>query len=416
VHLPAASRLQVTPSVGSGKGHLISAPALGWGFDAMRWMLLMLAAVFVASCSEDNCPMVCDHRDDNDSYDPPVCTYIDEPLLISASELASPVGVAGCEFTFDLSHIPIVQDHSFNDLEISYMAPSTCAEDVWLLNGLTWRWEQVDRYSGPWCGAAVGEHYKLVSDGVSEPRQYVDLASELKMLGPSIWDPKVRVLRIHPDYYRLELPRDASGIAFGHGVLWVATRYNAGGTWHNSIYGLSVEGQILSEFAAPSKYAFDLEFDGEYLWLADGSDSVYQITTTGDVVCRFGVATDYPGGLAKVGGVLWLSEYERPNRVPGKIYRIDLATSCQSRNGAILDSLDIPGKWSRSLAWTGASLLVASDSLYELSTDGAIQRAYPLPVSGVHSVAWDGSGVWMLCSGPKGVNGGTKVIARFGLR
>ncbi|MFZ1947886.1 MAG: hypothetical protein WAW06_10115 [bacterium] len=317
---------------------------------------------------------------------------------------------------FDLSETPLVQQHTFTDLEVAYDARSSCREDIWLLNALTSQWDRLDYHSDGWCAPALWRHYVLVSARAAEPTLYVDSALNLTMRGPEIIDPTVRALRIHPGYYRVTLPWVASGVAFGCGGLWVATRFGDAGAWRNSVYRLSVRGEVLSHFPAPSTYASGLEFDGEYLWLADGSDSIFKITTDGDVVCRFGVATDYPGDLARDAAVLWLSEYQRPNNVPGKIYEIDPASSCQCGSATVLDSIDIPGKWSEAIAWTGASLLVASDSLYELDPSEGVRKAYPLPVWGVHSLAWDGSGVWMLCSGPNGTYGAGETLVRLSLR
>jgi len=382
----------------------------------MRYIVLVLAIALSVSCSEVNSPRTCGGCNEGQSYTPPLSTFIDEPLLMSASDVISPTVTDGDVFIFDLTGVPEVQDHSFNDMEVSYTAPSSCDEDVWLFNWVTFEWDKVDDYYHSGCMPAVCIHHLLLSDVVLDPTLYVSETFDLKMLGPAVWEPTVRVLRIHPDYCYVPLPVDASGLAFGCGVLWIAGRFSPSGALHNYIYTVSMSGEVLGSFPAPSRYAFDLDFDGDYLWLADGSDSVYQMTTVGDVVCRFGVATDYPGGLAKADGEIWLSEYERLNRVPGKIYHISLDSSCRSGNAAVLDSLDIPGKWSRSLAWTGASLLVASDSLYELNPSGIVGRTYPIPVSSVQSIAWDGTGVWMLCFGPRGASGGARVAARFNLR
>ena len=344
-------------------------------------------------------------------------TYIDEVIVQEASDWLAPSQSDGRFHVFNLAAAPLIADSTWSDLEITYVTPSTCDEYVWARNYETQMWDLASNPADPgaWCGAAVSDQFHLLSAVGLNPKRYLDSAFKMHLLTQRAGNPRVRVLRISPDYFAIAIPFWASGLAFGDHSLWVSSDWGSGHWRYNMIHNVALDGEILKEFRAPSVYANGLAFDGENLWLADGSDSIFKISQEGDVICRFAVPTEYTGGLTYGAGRLWLSEYE--GLTPSKhIIGIDPAASCSAETALVTDVFKCPGGWSTGLAWTGSHLLAASDSLYEITVEGEVIRAYGLSVQGVEDITWDGDGVWVLSWGPKGCNGRDQVANRFKLR
>jgi len=196
------------------------------------------------------------------------------------------------------------------------------------------------------------------------------------------------------------------GLTYDGQSLWVSSNAS------NELYKVSLSGAILEELAAPSRYPFGLAFDGQNLWLADGTDRIFELTPDGDILCEFSVPTDYPGGLAWGDDKLWLTEYGGSQ----SLFGIEPDASCNTGVAVITDELQTPGGNSYGITWDGTHLLVASDKLYKVTTAGYLAEVYNLPVVSVKDIAWDGEAVWLLNQGPINVWGCDPVISRFRLR
>jgi hypothetical protein len=107
-------------------------------------------------------------------------------------------------------------------------------------------------------------------------------------------------------------PANAAGITRDASHLWVssdATDY---------IYRLTTLGSLVSSFAAPGGDSAGLDWDGQYLWLADAASSgssIYRLTTTGSVVWRFQVPFGRAAGVAWDGAYVWYCSSENPKYV-----------------------------------------------------------------------------------------------------
>lgn len=342
----------------------------------------------------------------------PQTTYIDEPILLKISEPLSPVHIVQDEFTFDFRDVPLIQDGAYNDFDITYVTASSCDEDLSTFNYKTQSWNQIGLSPGPGavCLQVVSVQSHLFSAKGLNAKEYLNERAQMKLRG-QVSTPKVRALEINPDYFAIPIlvqdVYDFNGLTYDGQSLWISSN------WSNKLYKVSLSGTILKEFAAPSGYPFGLAFDGQNLWLADGTDRIFKLTRNGDILCQFSVPTDFPGGLTWGANKLWLTEYEGPNL---RLFGIDPGVSCSAEFAVITDTLQTPGGGSWGLGWDGTYLLVASDSLYHLTTSGAVVRAYGLPVYYAKDIAWDGKAVWLLNWGPKGCASGDPVITRFKLR
>ncbi len=65
------------------------------------------------------------------------------------------------------------------------------------------------------------------------------------------------------------------------------------------------------------------------------------------------------------------------------------------------------------MAWADGRLFVASDRLYIYNSDLEITGSWALPLAYVAGLAWDGSALAFLGSGPGGIGGGATRIVRF---
>ncbi|TET26648.1 MAG: hypothetical protein E3J76_00095 [Candidatus Aminicenantes bacterium] len=359
--------------------------------------------------------------DDSSSPYNPQTIYIDEPIVLEVSAfLSASVNWQG-DFVFDFNGVILVQTDAYNDFELTYWTSSSCDEDVWVYNFRKRRWDQIGFSPGPgiMCFTVITEQGHLFSARGLEAKDYLEEDLEMRVKG-SVSGPKVRALKINPDYFivpiRLENVRSFNGLVHDGESLWISSNSS------DRIYNLSLEGKIIKEFEALAGYPFGLAFDGQDLWLADGSDRIFKMDQEGDVLCQFTVPTDYPGGLTWENDKLWLSEYEHMYGI-SQLFGIDPYASCSAGFAVITDTFDTPEGGSTGLAWDGEYLLVViknpyseAHKLYKIKTSGEVIQSYDIPVKFPKDIAWDGEAVWLLNYGPKDLINHDPVITRFKLR
>jgi hypothetical protein len=340
-----------------------------------------------------------------------VSTYIDEPILLDASETLAPSLSIGDEFLFEFDDISLVENGMYNDFDLAYWTSTSCDTVLWIFNYETGFWDQVDFSPPPGtvCFLVPTKQSHLFSAVQLEVHYYLNEDLEMQLRG-DIDEPAIRALQINSNY--LAVPIIVQGVHYFDGLahdgqsLWVSSNTS------DKLYEVSLSGIVLAEFTAPSRYPFGLAFDGQNLWLADGTDRIFKLNSGGNVLCHFSVPTDYPGGLTWDGSKLWLTEYSGFQRIFG----IEPNESCDTGMAVLTDELRTPGGRSYGLAWNGTYLLVASDNLYQMTTSGEIVQVYSLPVAWVTDIAWNEEGVWLLNMGPKSVWGRDPVITKFRLR
>lgn len=358
--------------------------------------------------------------DDSSSPYNPQTTYIDDPIVLEISTfLSAGVNWQG-DSVFDFSGTMLVQTDDYNDFELTYWTSSSCDEDVWVYNSRKQKWDQIGFSPGPgiMCLTVITEQGHLFSARGLQARDYLDKDLEMRVKG-SVSRPKVRALKINPDYFIVPIMLgnvySFNGLAYDGESLWVCSNFS------DRIYNLALKGRILKEFEAPSEYPFGLAFDGQNLWLADGSDRIFKMDQEGDVLCQFTVPTICPYGLTWERNRLWLSEHGC--LFFHRLFGIDPLASCLSGFAVITDTFDTPEEGSKGLAWEGEYLFGViknpyseAHKLYKIKTSGEVIQSYDIPVKFPEDIAWDGEAVWMLNYGPRDLINHDPVITRFKLR
>jgi len=360
--------------------------------------------------------------DESSSPYNPQTTYIDDPIVLEISTfLSAGVNWQG-ESVFDFSGTMLVQTDDYNDFELTYWTSSSCDEDVWLYNSKKQKWDQIGFSPGPGigCFTVITEQGHLFSARGLQARDYLDKDLEMRVKG-SVSGPKIRALKINPDYFIVPLMLgnvySFNGLAYDGESFWISSNFT------DRIYNLSLEGKIIKEFEAPRGYPFGLAFDGQDLWLADGSNRIFKMDQEGNVLYQFTVPTDYPGGLTWENDKLWLSEYEHMFGI-SQLFGMDPDASCSAGFAVITDTFDTAEEGSRGLAWDGEYLLVVvkknlypeAHKLYKIKTSGEVIQSYDIPVKSPRDIAWDGEAVLLLNYGPKDLIKQDPVITRFKLR
>ncbi len=351
-------------------------------------------------------------------------TYIDDPILLAESDQISPAYTDGDTFVFECFVIPMVRQSEANDFELSYITGSSCDEDVWVYNFKTQAWDQIGFYPGPGflCFTVISQQSHLFSDKGFKAEDYLNEMLQMKVRG-AVGAPKVRALRINPDYFavplRVERVRDYYGLTHDRDSLWISSRHP------DRLYNVSFEGFVLNEFELPSECPVGLAFDGQFLWLADGINQIFKMTRDGTALCQFSVPTDYPGGLAWGKNQLWLSEYEQMLFTLCSLVSINPQLSCQTGSADVTNTFEIPDIGGRGLAWDGTNILVAGEDssiserpcwLLKMTPAGEEIQRYELLVKHVQDIAWDGNTVWILNYGLKELRSSDPVISCFKLR
>jgi sugar lactone lactonase YvrE len=370
--------------------------------------VLLILAVSLALSSCDGGPSSA-----SDGSGLPDGTYIDEPIILAGSEPQTPIHSVHEEYVYDFSRVALVSSLHYTDLEISYVTPTSCDEDVYVFNFQTQSWAQIG--FAP-ISAGCAQFWRLQTHLFSAKglvaSEYLNESFQMRVR-TRMAAPTIRALRLNPDYRAIplsHLPQGTfDGITFDGQSLWLSSR------WPATLYSLSITGDVLKSFPAPSDYPFGLAFDGQFLWLADGTDRIFKLTPDGANLGHFDVPTDFPGGITWDGRNLWLTEYQGRRL---HTYSIDATLSCASGSAILVDSMDTPGGGSWGLAWNGSELLVANtkDSLYVFRRNGVVLRSYSLPVVEVSDLTWDGQAIWIVNHGPKGTESRDPLITRLRIR
>jgi len=342
----------------------------------------------------------------------PQSTFIDEPILLDLSDPIEPYTVKGDTFYLSFQNINLVKNGTYNDFDVEYVTSSSCDEEVFVYNYWTKSWDQLSYAPSGNVGCISlfwYQHHLFSARGLKNFWAYLSNQSQMKLTG-KITDLKVRALEINPDY--LAIPIRVKDLSTAEGLTYDGNHFWVSSNWSDKIYELDSLGYVLREIPAPYRYPFGMAFDGQHIWIADGSDRIFKIDSYGPILCEFTVPTDYPGGLAWGNEGLWLCEYEGANL---RTFRINPLQSCSTNTATIEFTSKTPGGGSWGLAWADSNLLVVSDSLYEYFLDGTIFNAWPLPVRLVKDISWDGEAVWMINRGPRDVWSEDLVITRFRL-
>lgn len=142
-------------------------------------------------------------------------------------------------------------------------------------------------------------------------------------------------------------------------------------------------------WSAPTAGAFDMAWDGTYMWLSDHNSDcyVYQLDRDGTVHGGFNtpINTGNQRGITYDGNSLWVAHYNN-----GYLYEFD-------RNGTVTGGFHTQGQDPYSLCWTG-DLLVTNDykssTIYKYDRNGNAEGESPAPNGSLSSFGFDGEHIW----------------------
>lgn len=377
-------------------------------FTGIYSKCILCLIVISWGCSKDDSPST--------FHDPSTeqVMFIDEPIVLEKSEYILQTRLDSNIATFDIAAVPLVQQGTFNDIEISYGTSSSCDVDVSIYNQRKQEWDRL-AYAviGP-CLTIPSWHGHLLSTKGFKAREYIGLDSRLRIRLPGPGgNLKIRFLRLHEQYAATPLlidkPNSSMGLTIDGDTYWTYSGTRKG------FCRITKEGHIINTVPSLQRYPQGLAFDGQYFWQADGSNRIYKVSLNGSVRDSFFVPTDYPDGLAHTGSALWLSEYQTMKK-PIKVYGIDPFASCAGDSAVVLSTFSLPYKYTTGLTWDGSHLLISADSLYQVSTSGEVRRSWRLPVSVVGGIAVKDGIISIVSRGPLECIESDHVITRFKLR
>jgi hypothetical protein len=202
----------------------------------------------------------------------------------------------------------------------------------------------------------------------------------------------------NPDYLPIQLAIEypeggrvpfLDGLAFDGTTFWVSSNAT------DHLYQISPSGSILMEVEAPNRYPFGLAFDGESLWLDDGTDQVYRLNLQGIPTGSFRIPANDLGGLTYGDSALWLTYWVNGTT----LLRIDPPTSIDAGVAAVTDTLHIEGHARSGLAWDGEHILMPiigvgrAHEIVRINLDGTVDERLP-QAPAFRELVWADNRLW----------------------
>lgn len=388
---------------------------------------ILLAAVILAlaasviTCSDTTvCPTWTD--------EPPFGTYIDEPILLAASDPVAPSEAAADTFTFDMNAVGLVRDGTFNDFDITYVTQTGNDVDVLVLNHEdgTWRTlSSMQSQTAPWPDPVTQRH--LFSARGLEAGEYVSEEGVMQLRG-AIDSPRVRALKMNPDYVAIPVhavyPFGFSGtpgcLTSDGENLYIVSPNNTL-VQPRAVYRVSPDGALAHQCASPATDCFGVTYDGETFWFAGSNKRIFNTSTDGEPLCEFSYIDQFfemAGGLGWGLDQLLLIENKPARDIShARIFGADAGGSCDAGFALVTFTFETTGNNASGIAWNGSRFLTAfHDSLFTFNTYGSLAETYAFPVEGIDDITWDGESLWVLNTGPRGVESRDPVITRLRLR
>jgi len=350
--------------------------------------------------------LACTSRRSVDTQDHgPAGTYIDEPVILAYSGPILPSEQIENEYVFDLSQDTLVTSRRYNDILVRYRTVNSCDRLAEVWDNERQEWRPISWHDSGGCFHEFTTHRHMLSAVGIDAGAVVDSAGQMRIrvYGPyNLW---IWTLELHPENYMIpvspEAPHGRVGLAYGRGHFYTSTFGTDYAT--AQVYEVDESGRILSRFTPPMDTPFGLTFDDEDLWVLGLLDTLFKVSLEGEVLCAFPLPTMWGGDLAWDGETLWMTEHRKPEQW---LLGIDPEASCESGMAVITDSLPRPGgKSAPGLTWDGSHFLLVSDGLYRLTREGEVVSTYSLPSLVVWGAAWDGSRVCLVTKGPTGPDG-----------
>jgi hypothetical protein len=373
----------------------------------IRWILVSISlTLMVFACSKDP---VAPAGGDN----PAPSLGINELILITASAPQAPDFSTGNRHTFELGSLSMVQNDEFGDFEISYTTTTSCDVDLdvydFVLNGF----EMLARAPGPGiCSPVFTDQSHTLSEQALEAGDFLN--DDDQMVVQVSRTPSVRALKLNPKYDPIALnPLDisATGIHVLGSMIWLAGE---------NLHRVTTSGVKQADVTTTLDGHGGLAYDGELFWsvnFAGNPDGVfYGFTPQGDLACSFVGHNDFVTnyGMVYARDLLWVC-----NGSGGAIGAIDTDSACVYGQFPYPDDTEIrfpfPGA-ATAITYDGTNFYLAvDDNIKKMSPAGLELDSYPLTVERVIDMAYVAGSLWILHTGPRGVNTGGQFLTKFKL-
>lgn len=388
--------------------------------------VFIIAAAVLSSCTGDDRPA----GPTVPESAPPV--YIDESLVVDTSVSVGYSCLAVDHAVFDVSAIPMFANGEYDDIHVHYMTMIVQDEEhlVFNFNWQGWNILVPGREHEVPVQPAPGLHGHTFSETGLPISDFLDDSLHI-WLRPyffsSFLQPSEIAIMMDQGYYRLKGVTYHPGydsarvpIAFSGecgGFAFDGTSYSLA-THRNELVQYSstgaFTGRIPCTMTLPQSLAIanDGFLIGDIYWTTEIIGLVRHVTSNGDEAESFDLPSIWPGALLMDGSSIWVAGGDRGN--PG-LYRLDATASFASGSAVIEDFLPFE-KPIAAVASDGVDLLVASDSLFVLTTQGERVNAYPWPVSGVRGLSCDSGTLHLLGGAPVGLPSEVFQVTRFKMR
>lgn len=147
---------------------------------------------------------------------------------------------------------------------------------------------------------------------------------------------------------------------------------------------------ITEKLGAGLGLTWSVALDGDTVWTSDLSGQISQIDiATGTILKSLTAPSVQPWGMVHDGSGLWITDFAEK-----RTYKIDTNT------GAELTSFNNPTQevGAKGVTWDGTHLYLmgwGDDTIYQVTTDGALVREIKLKGDGGGGITWTGDGFWV---------------------
>lgn len=363
-------------------------------------ILSLIALVLALGCSKD--PVA-----PTEEPAPVPSVGIDVPLLVSASAPVNPSLTNGSQHTFDLSAVSLVQSGNTDDFEVTYTTPNSCDTDVEVFRVTNNTWDRLATATGGTCSPAFTTRSRTLTEQNLKAANYLTTSSQLIIRAGVI--PSLRAIDTIDGYEPILVSNRvtaARGVQMRRGVLWIAGQnlhqVNATGTWI---------GDVTTAIARH----YGLAFDGTMFWSVDiepADDIFFGFTPDGTINCSFVGSSNFPvnGAMVYLNDIMWAA---RANAA--ELYKVDLVASCAANSMTITQTVPIPVV-ATAIATDGTNFYIANDvSIKKINSAGTELENHPLTVDRVIDMTYSGNSLWILHTGPAGVQSRGVFLSKFDL-
>jgi hypothetical protein len=334
---------------------------------------------------------------------------IDEPLLITASSPMVP-NSNNNQHTFELASVPIVQSGEFNDIEIKYTSRDACDDDVELWNTDAKDWTQIAWGTTMVCSPVLTDYWRTLSERGLDAREFLDSGDRLLMRSWAL-SPVLRVLLINADYVPIVLSQmdiNATGVHVDGSTIWLAGE---------NLSRVTIRGARQPDVNTTASRHNGLAWDGTRFWTlnrAGGSvETFYGITPQGVQDREFDGHPDFAveDGMVFAKNLLWAVRDEG-----FELLGIDLVSSLQLGYIDFPDRLYLNTGGAVAVTHDGTDFYVAYPSaIKKVSMAGVELENHPLTVERLIDLAWTEGALWIIHTGPRGVQTGGLFVSKFDL-